>query len=225
MHGNEEIDLGVLADPPPGLLGALERWSRRLDELRSRPEVVSFVVVLVCGLFALSYFVSRRSPQVDVAELIPEIRLETTVPNTITQPDILIHVTGAVHKPGVYALGVDARVLDAIAAAGGATTDGLLHELNLAAPLADGMQVRVPVEGEVVVGLVSPLTGVGGPVNVNSASASDLESLNGIGPSLAGAIVNYRDEHGQFIVAEDLLSVPGIGPAKLELLRDQISLG
>jgi competence protein ComEA len=222
VPANEEIDLDLLNEARPGIAGSIDRVLSRLDQLRSRPEVVAFAAVIVVGIVVISLLSARRQPHVDVADLIPEIRLDTTTPSVAVSPDLLVHVSGAVVSPGVYELAAGARVLDAIDAAGGPTAEGLVHQLNLAAPLSDGVQVRVPVEGEVVAAPLNPANDPQATVNPNRGSASDLERLRGIGPSLAAAIVSHRDEHGPFGSVEALLDVPGIGPAKLEVLRDQV---
>lgn len=224
MSANEEIDLDLLNETRPGIGGSIDRVLGRLDDLRSRPEVVAFAAVLVLGIVVVSFLSARRQPPADVADLIPEIRLQTTIPVAAVQAELLVHVSGAVASPGVYQLPAGARVLDAIDAAGGPTAEGRVHQLNLAAPLSDGVQVRVPVEGEVISAPLGSATDPSAPIDLNHASALDLERLNGIGPSLAAAIVGYRDEHGPFASPDALLDVPGIGPAKLEMLRDQIAL-
>lgn len=221
MSANEDIDLDLLNRVRPGIAGSVDRWLGWLDEMRSRPEVISFTVVLLLGLVALGYLTTRPKSEVDVADLIPEIRLETTLPSATPEPDLLVHVSGAVVRPGVYTLGEGARVLDAIEAAGGPTSEGLVHQLNLAAPLEDGVQVRVPIEGETVQP-IGPDPNTSSQINVNRASAQELERLTGIGPAIASAIVSYRDDHGSFSSAEELLEVPGIGPAKLEMFIDQV---
>lgn len=146
---------------------------------------------------------------------------------------VTVHVTGAVQRPGVYRLDGGSRVVDAIAAAGGVGAAAELDRLNLAAPLTDGSQIWVPGRGQeqpVIVGPVAPASAVAptgsaaGVVRVplNTADAAALEQLPGIGPALAAAIVAYRDEHGPFAAVEDLLEVPGIGPAKLADLEGAV---
>jgi competence protein ComEA len=133
---------------------------------------------------------------------------------------ITVHVSGSVARPGLVSLSGDARVADAIRAAGGALPGAVLSGLNLAAPLADGQQVVVPsalADG-------APVGATGGKVHVNVADLTALEELPGVGPVLAERIVAYRDEHGPFTVIEDLLDVPGIGEAKLEGLRDAVQV-
>ena len=150
-------------------------------------------------------------------------------------PSVLVHVAGAVSQPGVYELAAGARVADAVAAAGGATTDADPNALNLAAPLVDGDRIEVPA-----VGADSPPGDEGaghshatvsgsdpespsGPVDLNEATAGELEQLPGIGPATAAAIVEYRENTGPFGTVDDLLDVPGIGPAKLDAVRDAVT--
>ena len=155
---------------------------------------------------------------------------------------IVVHVVGAVVSPGVVVLADGARVADAIAAAGGAASDADTEQLNLARVLGDGEQVRVPHAGEqlaapdpgpsppgasgggAAAGSSSGSMPGGGVVNINTAGASELEALPGIGPALAARIVEYRDGHGPFASVDDLTDVPGIGPAKLEALRSQATV-
>ncbi len=150
-------------------------------------------------------------------------------------PDLIVHVAGAVTRPGIVHLAAGARVVDAIDAAGGVADDADLDQLNLAAPLGDGVQVRVPHQGETVPSPVSPAPigpgggGAGAPpaptvVDLNRATAAELEQLPGIGPSLAAAIVTWRTDHGPFKRIDDLLDVPGIGPAKLGSLADRVTI-
>ena len=145
-------------------------------------------------------------------------------PSTSAPPaTLIVHVAGWVKRPGLVELASGGRVADAVAAAGGALPGADLSALNLAAPLRDGDQIRVPAPGE-----AAAMGSAGGdadaPVDVNRASAAELERLPGVGPVLAQRIVDYREEHGPFATAEDLLDVPGIGEAKLAELRDAISL-
>ena len=140
-----------------------------------------------------------------------------------------IHVAGAVRAPGVYSLPAGSLVEQAIEAAGGPGEGASLDSINLAARLQDGDQVRVPSRAAAVAELTSPvstpgLETPGAPVNLNTASAAELDRLPGIGPSLAKEIIAYRESYGAFAAVEDLLLVPGIGPAKLASLRDLVSV-
>jgi competence protein ComEA len=118
-------------------------------------------------------------------------------------------------------------VVDAVDRAGGAREGADLTLLNLAAPLVDGQQVLVPKEGQTVaVGGTGTTTGPGGAaiVNINTADETTLETLNGVGPALATAIIQYRTEHGPFTSVDQLDDVSGIGPATLEKLRPQVTV-
>ncbi|MDI9636939.1 ComEA family DNA-binding protein [Kamptonema cortianum] len=124
-----------------------------------------------------------------------------------TEGKILIHISGAVRQPGVVSLPVGARVLDAIQAAGGFDAGADQSRLNLAAVLTDGAKLDVPQQGSAESETVTP----GGPVSINSASQTELESLPGIGPTLATRIIEYRTVNGGFRSIEDLMQVKGIG--------------
>jgi len=137
-----------------------------------------------------------------------------------------VHVAGAVATPGVHAIPFGARLQDALAAAGGPLQDADLDRVNLAAALEDGQHVyiphrtpQIPEEDPAASPTLLPMTQ---KVNVNTATAVELELLPGIGPSLAEAIVEYRLEHGLFNQPEDLLGVSGIGPAKLDQIAGLI---
>ena len=132
-------------------------------------------------------------------------------------PKLVVHVAGAVRRPGLYRLAEGKRVADAVARAGGATAPADTAAINLAAPLADGMQVLVPRR----------VAGGGGKtagsrVSLSAATAAELDALPGIGPVTAQKILDYRAEHGGFRSVDDLDAIPGIGPARVEQLRDVV---
>ncbi len=143
---------------------------------------------------------------------------------------VVVHVAGAVASPGVFVLAADSRVIDAVDAAGGASAGADLSLVNLAAPLIDGSQIRIPLVGETVVAPLVPMGGApeGGTddqpiqVDLNRATAAELETLTGVGPATAAAIITWRSNNGSFVTAEQLLDVPGIGPAKFAALADQV---
>jgi competence protein ComEA len=134
---------------------------------------------------------------------------------------ITVHVAGAVERPGLVRVPEGARVGEALAAAGGASSAADLGSVNLAAPVGDGQQVVVPVRSSD--GRESSETS-DGRVHLNTADAADLEELPGVGPVLAGRIIAHREEHGPFEAVEDLLDVPGIGEGKLASLRDLVAV-
>jgi competence protein ComEA len=134
----------------------------------------------------------------------------------------VVYVVGAVRRPGLYRLPQGARVADAVARAGGVTRKADPAALNLAAPVADGEQVLVPARlpRAVAAAQGAPVQGVpAGPIQLSSATAEQLDSLPGIGPATAQKILDYRAEHGAFRSVDELDEVPGIGPTRVEQLR------
>jgi competence protein ComEA len=174
-------------------------------------------------LAAVVLIQARRLPE---APLVLSTATAPSTPGpTSTLPPLLVYVTGAVDLPDVYSLPRGSIVKDAILAAGGAAPDADLERINLAAPLAGGEQVYVPRQGEAA-SPVLPVRGVtpgDGLINVNTAAADLLESLPGIGPTLAQRIIEYRDANGPFQSVDALLAVPGIGQATLDKFRALIT--
>jgi competence protein ComEA len=205
----------------------------RLDTL-TRGELAGLVAVIVTTLAAGGLWYVRSLPKpVEVAVTTrpsPVAALATPSSSASVVPSdpqtLIVDVTGWVRDPGVYGFRPGDRVVDAVQRAGGARRGADLSLLNLAAPLSDGQQVLVPRRGQpvpVAPGSVTSGAPVG-PIDVNTADAAMLETLNGIGEVLAAAIVTYRDEHGPFTSVDQLVDVPGIGPATLEELRDQVTI-
>jgi len=221
-----------------GRAEAIQRWA---DSVADRLGVTvwgllaggaAIVAAAAGGWWALA------SPDVaPVEEVLPRVATAPGAPAAVesdTGPGarIVVHVEGAVVFPGVHDLAEGSRVHDAIDAANGLTVDADRSRLNLAAPLTDGQRVWVPVVGEPVPSVVGPSDpggGIGGgssgvQVNLNTADLAALETLPGIGPSIAAAIIRHREQHGAFSRVEALLEVPGIGTAKLEQLVSLVSL-
>ena len=169
---------------------------------------------------------------------VPPPPVETTIPLATTvsiavqavgsAPAVLVvHVAGEVVAPGVYELPAGARMVDAIDAAGGPSSRADTDAINLATPLADAQQVFVPRKGAPVrrvteSGASADDAAQDGTINVNTASASALESLPGVGPQTAQAIIEHRTKNGPFLAVDELLNVRGIGPAKLAAMRAKV---
>lgn len=144
---------------------------------------------------------------------------------------VFVHVAGEVRRPGVYRLAAGARGSTALRRAGGAAPGADLSAVNLAAPLADGQQLVVPERGAVSAGAGGggaagePGAGEGtseGPISLSQATSEELDTLDGIGPTLAKRIVEYREAHGGFRSLEELREVEGIGEKRFESLREAV---
>lgn len=133
--------------------------------------------------------------------------------------DLVVDVTGAVARPGVYRLPAGSRVNDAVQRAGGATVGAELEAVNLAARLADGQQVVVPERGA---GSAGAAAGEEGPISLGTATAEQLDTIDGIGPVTAEDIIKFREEHGGLSSVEQLDQISGIGPATMEALRERL---
>jgi competence protein ComEA len=142
-------------------------------------------------------------------------------------PQLVVHVVGAVRRPGLYRLKDGSRVADAVARAGGATPKADLELVNLAAPVADGTQIVVPRRVEAVPGATANGGGdaaaQAGPVHLNTATLEDLDGLPGVGPVTAQKIIDYRQKNGAFGSVDDLDAIPGIGPKRLDQLRELVA--
>lgn len=137
----------------------------------------------------------------------------------------IVHVAGAVRRPGVYRLASGSRVTDAVRRAGGARPGANLSGINLAARVTDGQQVVVPKKAPEVSGVAAAGGGDeagGGPISLGSATLEQLDTLGGVGPATAQKILEYRNQHGGFRSVDDLDKISGIGPKKLEALRSQV---
>jgi competence protein ComEA len=211
----------------------------RLDAL-SRGELTGLVIVLVVTLAGAGLWYTRSLPKpVQVTATQPAAPSAPGAPVSgaalvsgspvASLAPLIVDVTGWVREPGVYEFASGDRVIDAVQRAGGAREGADLSVLNLAAPLTDGTQVVVAKEGQTVPGATGGTTAggtgtTGALVNINSASETELETLNGVGPVTAAAIIQYRTEHGPFAAVDDLEDVSGIGPATLEELRPQVTV-
>jgi competence protein ComEA len=199
----------------------------RLSAL-SRSELVALIGVVAVTLAGAGTWYLRSLPKPVEVRASPE-RPPAPAPATPSSPAvILVDVAGWVRRPGVYEFTEGSRVIDAVQAAGGARPGAFLQSLNLAAPLVDGTQILVPKEGAPpappVGGEVGGGTATGGLVNVNTATATDLETLPGVGEVIAQAIVDYRTENGSFGSVDELLDVSGIGDATLENIRELVTV-
>jgi len=196
----------------------------RLSSL-SRGELVTLVVLVAAPLAGAGLWYVRSLPKPVEVRAGPQPGAPAVASPSSTPALLLVDVAGWVRRPGVYEFAEGARVIDAIEAAGGARPGAMLQSLNLAAPLVDGTQVLVPKEGEAPPpGAAWGSSMAGGLVNVNTASAAELETLPGIGEVLAQRIIDHRTANGPFTSVDQLLDVSGIGESILGSIRDLVTV-
>lgn len=226
-----------MPDLPPPDLSLPEPgtdWRDRLaGAVAVTPARLAAAVAAVVALVAVGALVLRRPAPPPELSLPVASSTTATAPTTEPAPTVLVaHAAGAVARPGVYRLDAGARVADLVAAAGGLTAAADGDRVNLAAPLDDGAQVYVPEEGEEPPPTSAP-AGVppgdpdAGPaelVDLNDATAEDLDALPGVGPATAQAILDWRAANGGFTSVDQLLDVRGIGEAKLAELRPLVTV-
>ena len=214
------------APMPPAIAASMQRFALGYRFARNHPvRVGSTVVALVLAIAVAWRLLAAPAAGAPESQLPLATRGAASAVSSATSRgvEVVVHVAGAVVSPGVYRLSDGARTIDAISAAGGGRGDADLARVNLAARLSDGLRVYVPAVGEVAEVLDGSTGGAEqGPVNLNAATAEQLDDLPGIGPATATAILAYRRDHGPFSSIEQLLEVPGIGPSKLQQIRSLV---
>lgn len=173
------------------------------------------LLILGALVIAISSLVVLRGGSHEVVE--PPI-----VAVQIAAPEIFIDVTGAVNNPGVYTLAANSRVIDAIKAAGDSAPGADLSTVNLARVLSDGEQIYVDATIVNSAGVRISKIVRSGPININRATLSQFDSLDGIGPVIAKRIIEYRKVNGPFLTVEDLQKVSGIGVAKFSNIKSKV---
>jgi competence protein ComEA len=193
---------------------SLSQWWFDLHFTRHQKIALGVIAgfVLIISLF----MVLRGNTQINAA---PEI-----VPITISEPEIFVDVTGAVNNPGVYSLTGRSRVIDAIKAAGDSAPGADLSTINLARVLNDGEQIYVDATVVNSSGQRVSKKVASGPININRATLRQLDSLDGIGPVIAGRIIEYRKKNGSFLTIDDLQKVSGIGAAKFAQIKSKVRI-
>ena len=211
----------------------LKSLSRRAGLARVPLPVLACIVVacIVLVVLALVRFVSTETSASQDFEAPAQAEEQAASEQDSDVRQVGVDVEGAVASPGLYLVSADARVNDAVAAAGGMTSDADRQRVNLAQKVEDGMQVYVPSREEAPAATGTTTTGAGqasssgaskGKVNLNTASAEELQTLSGIGPSLSQRIIDYRQANGPFKSVDDLRKVSGIGDTRFKNLKDLV---
>ena len=211
----------------------LKSLSRRAGLARVTLPVLACIVVacIVLVVLALVRFVPTETSASQDFEAPAQAEEQAASEKDSDVRQVGVDVEGAVASPGLYLVSADARVNDAVAAAGGMTSDADRQRVNLAQKVEDGMQVYVPSREEAPAATGTTTTGAGqasssgaskGKVNLNTASAEELQTLSGIGPSLSQRIIDYRQANGPFKSVEDLRKVSGIGDTRFKSLKDLV---
>jgi len=196
-----------------------------MDRFTKREVVLLGALIVLAGLL----FLGRQTRDLELTGLSKPAAAEEEFsteadPMEESEGQVVVHIAGEVFEPGVYALRAGARVVEAIQAAGGETNFADVERLNLARQLVDGEQICVPSILDTAENAVEETgSAADGKVNINKADEATLESLTGIGPVKAQAIVEYRKAH-PFSSIEEITSVSGIGEKTLEKIRDQITI-
>lgn len=199
-----------------------------------------FIIGIIIAVGIIAFYVYSKDnnyEEISTEEIM--VKNETQTEETTDTEKIVVHIMGAVKNEGIVELNEGARVSDAINSAGGLAEDADMSKINLAYVLEDGVKIRIPsindehteeyitTDGVEIVESSSQTTQNGGNsksglININTANETELDSLPGIGPSIAAKIINYREENGDFASIEDIKNVNGIGESKFENMKEKI---
>ena len=204
-----------------------------LDIIKQKKNLLIVIIIIVIIIIYLVLTRYTEDENDDIQNNILDIS-ENMTEETEENNFIIVHITGAVNKPGIVKLQEGGRIEDAIEAVGGLTEDSDISDVNLAYILEDGIKIRIPtIDDEKTGNYITEDSGQGvilsedslsenSMVNINKADETELQTLSGIGPSLASKIVEYRTKHGKFSKIEDIKNVTGIGDSKFESIKDSI---
>jgi competence protein ComEA len=223
-----------MPEPPPFVLPR-ERRGPRLRALLAGAgrQRTAIAVLALAAVLAAGVVWARAAPRPGAPADAPGAAAAAqTLPRAVQGEAavgrVAVHVAGRVRRPGLVRLAAGSRVLDAVRAAGGTTPGADLDAVNLARKLVDGEQVRIPARGQAAPAAAPPAGGpagqAAGPLDLNTATAEQLDTLPGVGEVTAGRIVAYRTAH-PFTSVDELLEVPGIGQRRFEQLKDLVTVG
>ena len=199
--------------------------------------MIIMIPIFFIGLISLAYFYKDK----DEYGVIENTAEQSNSADSQTQEDkneedIYIHITGEVLSPGVIVLPKGSRIIDAIEKGGGVTENADLSKINLVYVLTDGQKLIIPsinderneIENNIITNGESNITqgesNGKGKVNINTASQTELETIEGVGPSLANKIIEYRKKNGRYKTIDELKNVSGIGESKYETIKERIEI-
>ena len=204
-----------------------------IENLSKKQRIIIGIIILAVIAGIATYLIIKNSQyeEFDINEVLVDVDAKEYKEDTI-----IVHITGEVKEPGVKELPTEARIADAIEAAGGVTENADLDEVNLAFVLSDGQKIYIPNKNEISEGKVYITVESGNnviiedkveggkklKVNINEAKQEDFEQLPGIGPSIAKKIIEYREQNGKFTSIDELQEVKGIGESKFENIKEYI---
>lgn len=197
----------------------------------SKNQKIILIVVGCIILFVIGYYITSQTGEEEYINIDEEIEI---VEEKINEEEIIVHITGAVSNPGIVKTKEGARIADIIELAGGELESADTSEINLAYKVQDGEKIYIPTKGENKENLIYITTEAGNnpisksddnkKVNINTASQEELDTLQGIGPSTATKIIEYREKNGKFKTIEEIKNVTGIGDSKFEAIKENISV-
>lgn len=216
-----------------------------LDNLTKKQKVIVLVIAIVVAI-GMIYFIYNKNQITDDVNLENDILVSENVAkekslNTTEENEVIIHITGSVKNPGIVRLKEGSRIEDAIEAAGGLTENADISKVNLAYVVDDGTKIKIPSSQEEDIGDEEIIDSGSGEniiieknttssnkssqtININKATETELQTLPGIGASLASRIIEYRSQTGKFGSIEEIKNVNGIGDSKFENIKDLISV-
>lgn len=192
-------------------IDALRLWWRDVNFTKAQRRALGAVAILAVAVSGFLIFKPQSSEAIT-----------PTVPTIVTPPMVVVDVAGDVKTPGVYELPMNSRVNDAIKAAGGTNKSADLSYINQARVVKDGEQIFIDKKASGTTSTVRRSTAINGIININRATAKELDKLPGIGPVIAGRIIEYRKVNGFFATIDDLKKVQGIGASTLEKFKSKI---
>ena len=212
-----------------------------LDFFKQKKNLLIIIGIIILG--GIYWFMNMYTDTQDITTEDNKLKVaENTNDNSeeeLEEDIIIVHITGGINKPGIVKLKENSRIEDAIEAAGGLTEDSDIKDVNLAYVLEDGIKIRIPTiddsdeeeksyikedSGKGIIMDENLQTSLNSIVNINKATQTELETLPGIGPSIASKIIEYRENKGKFSKKEDIKNVTGIGESKYASIKDFIKV-